>query len=220
MTIGTGTALQYLTNRFAGQLVLYSAELAEVLGKSERALGHLIARGSLPFKTKKLGGRICVDVFQVAEWLSSHEELEPTYASIKSSRTTTMLEHSGSGRRSVADKLLKMRLEAASTLRRFSDSNLDELAFIYELAGCLEQSAATGLVESHHWSVKVHFSGRFSQCSEPFSDFGEALQSAELFKDTDDASSIAIYWGQQCKWIACQLTPGDWVQLLDKVTDQ
>ena len=77
MTIGTGTALQYLTNRFAGQLVLYSAELAEVLGKSERALGHLIARGSLPFKTKKLGGRICVDVFQVAERPSSHEELSP-----------------------------------------------------------------------------------------------------------------------------------------------
>lgn len=224
MTSGIGTALEYLTNRFAGQLVLYSAELAEVLGKSERALEHLIARGSLPFKMKKLGGRTCVDVFQVAKWLSSNDEFEAhestTHEVAKSSRPTTALDHSGSGRRSVADKLLKMRLEAASSLRRYSGSNVDELAFIYELAGCLEQSAASGLLERHHWSVKVHFPGRFSQCSEPFSDFGEALQSAELSKNTDGASSIAIYWGRQCKWIACQLTPGDWVQLLDKVTGQ
>ncbi len=49
----------------------YAQDLARVLGRIEKALAHLIARAQLPFGMKTVGGRKCLDFFQVAEWRAS-----------------------------------------------------------------------------------------------------------------------------------------------------
>lgn len=64
----------HLQSQFSGQLVLYVDDIAKVLGKSDKAISNLIARKGLPFKIKTVGGLRCVDIFQVAQWLSSVEE--------------------------------------------------------------------------------------------------------------------------------------------------
>jgi hypothetical protein len=66
--------LQHLTSQFPGQLVLYVRDIATILGKSEKAVESLIARDGLPFRLKSLGGRRCVDIFQVAEWLALEDD--------------------------------------------------------------------------------------------------------------------------------------------------
>src|SRR5450756_1291023 len=66
--------IAHLQSQFSGQLVLYVDDIAKVLGKSDKAISNLIARKGLPFKIKTVGGLRCVDIFQVAQWLSSVEE--------------------------------------------------------------------------------------------------------------------------------------------------
>lgn len=63
--------LAYLQSQFPGRLVLYVDDLALILGKSNVAIRHLIERKRLPFQVKNLGGHLCVDIFQVAQWLFS-----------------------------------------------------------------------------------------------------------------------------------------------------
>ena len=68
--------LNHLQNQFSGQLVLYVDDIAKVLGKSDKAISNLIARDALPFKVKTVGGCLrCIDIFQVAQWLSSDQDL-------------------------------------------------------------------------------------------------------------------------------------------------
>jgi hypothetical protein len=55
--------------------VLYVADIAKILGKSDKAISNLMARKSLPFQVKTVGRARCVDVYQVAQWLSSDTSL-------------------------------------------------------------------------------------------------------------------------------------------------
>ena len=75
--------LEHLRAQFKDQLVLYADDLAKILDKSEKAVQQLISRGSLPFQVKTIGGRKCVDIFQVAKWLASEldtaDELAPSH---------------------------------------------------------------------------------------------------------------------------------------------
>ena len=77
-----GLVLEHLRAQFKEQMVLYAGDLAKILNKSEKAVQQLISRGSLPFQVKSIGGRKCVDIFQVAKWLASDldapEELNPS----------------------------------------------------------------------------------------------------------------------------------------------
>jgi hypothetical protein len=63
--------LNHLQNQFSGSLVLYVDDIAKILGKSEKAVANLIARDALPFKVKTVGGKRCVDIFQIAQWFCS-----------------------------------------------------------------------------------------------------------------------------------------------------
>lgn len=63
--------LNHLQSQFPGQMVLYVEDIAKILGKSEKALQHLISRDALPFNVKMLGGKRCLDIFHVAQWLAS-----------------------------------------------------------------------------------------------------------------------------------------------------
>lgn len=84
--------LAHLHGLFPDRLVLYAEDLAQVLGKSRKAVTHLLSQDDLPFKVKRLGSERCIDIFQVAEWLASDAEVaeavsapEPTLSTIVSS---------------------------------------------------------------------------------------------------------------------------------------
>jgi|GEM_PF-2328180 len=67
--------LAYLQGMFPDRLVLYAEDLAQVLGKSRKAVTHLLSQDDLPFKVKRLGSERCIDIFQVAEWLASDADV-------------------------------------------------------------------------------------------------------------------------------------------------
>lgn len=146
--------LDYLQLRFAGQLVLYVDDMAVVLGKSEKAIANLIARKALPFKVKTVGGLRCVDIFQVAQWLSSDEdmaadsiaaEVSPTPSKLKpkSAKPVKLIQLQESvpaeappvltGK--LAAKLLSMRPGQTAALGRFVHSlrNIDDVVFMNDV---------------------------------------------------------------------------------------
>jgi hypothetical protein len=219
-------ALAYLTKRFSGQLVLYSSELAEVLGKSERALENLIARDTFPFVIQKVGGQNCVDVFQVATWLtrnlkpadSAQDDSEEKSVRTKSARTASGSKKT-SGRSSLSGKLAKLRFEAAGVMRRFavSSDDADEQGYFRELAGFLEQQFISDddLQNSkNRWVVQVTYENASTRFLPSVVSLKLAIAKATELKSTT-ATSIGIHKDGTCVWVACQLTQGNWSQLLD-----
>ncbi len=69
-------ALAHLKVEYPGQLVLYCRDLARILSRSELSVSRLLDRGQLPFKVKKVGRERCVDIFQVAAWLTAGADEE------------------------------------------------------------------------------------------------------------------------------------------------
>lgn len=68
--------LSDLRVQFGKQSVLYAEDLADLLGKSKEAVLALHGRNSLPFPVKKIGGRIGVSIFDVADYLSDSEKVQ------------------------------------------------------------------------------------------------------------------------------------------------
>lgn len=164
--------LTQLQAQFPDRLVLYAPDIARVLGKSEKALGHLIARGQLPFPLKKLGGKHCVSLHHVAEWLESTEDPKPVPFSKPPERTTRR--RSSGTRSGIGARLMEMRLEAARVL-------LAGDVFSAEVAEALSRGTAAGaLVVSLRCWRKA----------------GERLVSAQLRMAIDDESDAkaVIAW--------------------------
>lgn len=67
------TILADLREQFGRKKVLYSEDMAELLGKSEQALANLKHRGGLPLPIKMVGGRPAASIYDVADWLASDE---------------------------------------------------------------------------------------------------------------------------------------------------
>lgn len=130
--------LDYLAQLFPGQLVLYAPELSVVLGKTEKALRNLISRGMLPFQLKKLGGRNCVDIIAVAQWLASEDEDVPTDSSVTSATQKKAAGKSAArprkGRGRVGHQVKDAYYEALTNLSRRSLILSDaEAEFVNEL---------------------------------------------------------------------------------------
>lgn len=143
--------LTHLQNQFSGQSVLYVDDIAKVLGKSEKAVSNLITRDALPFKVKVVGGLRCTDIFQVAQWLVSDQDMaqeclvadvrppspEVKSRSVKPPRVTkgqkTPLSNAApvlTGK--VAAMLLAKRHDQATAMGRFVHGlrNIDDLVFM------------------------------------------------------------------------------------------
>lgn len=82
--------LNLLTNRFPDQMVLYLDDIVKVLSTTKRAVEGLIQRKSFPFETRKIGGRVCVDILQVARYLAGEQmgesSIPPPVATAKPKR--------------------------------------------------------------------------------------------------------------------------------------
>src|SRR5664279_787354 len=143
--------LNYIQNQFSGQLVLYVDDMAKLLGKSDKAIAELIARDTLPFKVKTVGRQRCVDIFQVAQWMSSYEDQSMESVSAKSKASPSKLKPRPGRAAQVqapgpsivapgltghaAAKLLKMRHSQATDLGRFvyELESQEEMAFMNEV---------------------------------------------------------------------------------------
>ena len=168
--------LEHLQAQFPGQLVLYAADLATVLGKSEKALGHLIARGQLPFPIKKLGGRHCVALHHVAEWLASTDDSEPAPAPVIVNKPKAPSRRSGA-RSGIGARLMEMRIEAARVLLLSDD----------EFAAAVANGLASGAV-----------AGELVVRLKAWRQLGERLVSSELRVALDDEreARAVIAWAQ------------------------
>lgn len=156
--------LRYLQLRYNGQLVLYSGQIAEVLGRSEKALANLRERGTFPFRTKVLGGRMCVDIFQIAEWVATHDEdfmsaLQTADSETCSTATPIRPTNSRqSNRKGLGAKLMQMRYESARSIGRYlgAAANTLEADFLCEIAANLAIDGATQsdslIVEAVWWN--------------------------------------------------------------------
>lgn len=142
--------LNHLQSQFSGQLVLYVDDIAKVLGKSDKAISNLIARDALPFNVKTVGGLRCVDIFQVAQWLSSDEDMAKQGVGVQAKPTPPKLESkpvkptkltkvqeqaapAPTGK--VAAMLLKMRHSHAAAMGRFVHGlrSIDDVVFMNEV---------------------------------------------------------------------------------------
>lgn len=158
----SSVVLKHLQNQFPGQLVLYVADIATVLGKSDKAISNLIARDALPFKVKTVGGKRCTDIFQVAQWLSSDQDMaqesvvvnaRPSPSKVKSTsvkptKLTKVQEQFPSNAApaltgKVAAMLLKMRHGQTIAMGRFVHGlrNVDDVVFMNEVMEKLFYSA-------------------------------------------------------------------------------
>lgn len=165
--------LAHLQSLYPGQLVLYVDDIAKILGSSDRAIDHLIARDRLPFKVKKVGGQRCVDIFQIAQWLADDSVLEEgpgTDSSEKEKPKVQAKARAGSKRKpsemtvssavpsltgNLAAELLKMRHQSASLMGRFVHQlkNNDEFLFMHEVLEKLFY-AADHLLDAYCVTVK------------------------------------------------------------------
>lgn len=120
-----------LQRRFGAQLVLYPADLALIFGESEKALTNLMSRNALPFEVKWLGGRRCVDIYQIARWLAEDDaapkpEVDDTLVANAGTRAIPAPKKFGQAsipapaRSKMADQIIRMRHEQASSLSQFN----------------------------------------------------------------------------------------------------
>ena len=168
--------LNHLQNQFSGSMVLYVDDIAKILGKSDKAVSNLIARDALPFRVKTVGGKRCVDIFQIAQWFSSDVDMaqECVAPTAETSRPKVNTEHRTSVRPirpiklaqahkqpssterpaltgTMAAAILKMRHAQSASIGRFIHGlpNDDEVAFMWEVMEKLfsnDDNPSTGYV--------------------------------------------------------------------------
>jgi len=137
-------ALTHLKDQFPGRAVLYVNDLAQVLGKSESALSHLLTRHELPFQVRKVGRERCVDIFQVAQWLSgamdSKNPPEKPTAGVKAPSPKTKSASKGVELLTpMMASILNSRHDAPQALARFASelTDPDGRCFMTEVAAQL-----------------------------------------------------------------------------------
>lgn len=143
-------ALADLRSQFPGQFVLYGADLAKILGRSDRALEHLIDRDRLHFKVKTVGGRHCVDIYQVAQWLATDKDevqipvQQDAWPKVRRPKPWPVASHGATTPNigwptrltgNMAGALLSARKSRADAMERFlcGLTDRDELAFMGEV---------------------------------------------------------------------------------------
>ena len=158
--------LKLLQSQYPGRVVLYADDIATILGKTKRSLDGLIARDGLPFRIKKLNGRWCTGILDVASWLSADNEAEippaSTSAPARKRKVPPVAPSSPPrGRVSFAAELRKMRLARSfqTICNKLSllDSD-DEREFVAEMFQSALPAAILmpdSFVETDHWSFEV-----------------------------------------------------------------
>lgn len=75
--MGPELVLKDLREQFGQRSVLYSEDIAALLGKSVAAVDSLRSRGGFPLPVIQVGGRPAVSIHAVADWLSGETAATP-----------------------------------------------------------------------------------------------------------------------------------------------
>jgi hypothetical protein len=139
--------LAHLQGQFPGRLVLYVADIATILNKSEKAVANLITRDGLPFQIKVVGRLRCVDIFQVAQWLSTGSELIEEAVAVEAKPAAAVPPVKSPAKRAYSQielAILQSRQGIAATLARFAHQMADsiEKSFIQDVARNIAFDAA------------------------------------------------------------------------------
>ena len=201
--MSSSEVISHLQTQFSGQMVLYVDDIAQVLGRSEKAIAHLISRKKLPFEVKMVGGLKCVDIFQVAHWLSSKAELKstdlemlptaaPASVKVKSKRPKASAPDKLAEPASkepltglMAAEILRSRHKFKAPMQRFVAGlrNSDEVAFMQEVQEKLFYSANL-LASSYVVSIrKLAPLGYKLQCEETIKSFESEDQACDFLVD-------------------------------------
>ena len=201
--MSSSEVISHLQTQFSGQMVLYVDDIAQVLGRSEKAIAHLISRKKLPFEVKMVGGLKCVDIFQVAHWLSSKAELMSTDLEMLPTEAPASLKAKSKRPKSsapdkpaepvskepltglMAAEILRSRHKFKAPMQRFVSGlrNPDEVAFMQEVQEELFYSASL-LASSYVVSIrKLAPLGYKLQCEETIRSFGSEDQACDFLVD-------------------------------------
>ena len=235
LTVTYEQVLQYIQAQYPGQLVLYAADLATIFGNTKKGLAGLAARKTLPFEVKTFGGRKCVDIFQVAQWLSTdvdefasasqqtgrrQKARGPSPQAPESSKRPTK-----GSKSSIGARILEMRQEAARAMSRIAAlcEDSEEAQFLSEFSeGLLSQPelpvATWRLLFRHGRGVDGPHS---EETVEGVVEIGDALdQLIALWKNearTDVAfGDIEVVLGKRAVFVAYCSDGSDWVVVCDK----
>jgi len=186
----TAQIVASLKNQFFGASVLYAKDLAVVLGKSEKAVSNLISRNSLPFKVKILGGRRCVNIYEVAQWLCADESSPQEVTALpKQGRVPRVKDRSQFDEGSIAvtpgtmtDRIRQMRHDHLVATMRWIGSLLDsdEKLFMLEVIethfyshGELESSYKVSVrkIAPSGYKLRGHDEVKYFQSESQASDF-------------------------------------------------
>ncbi|NMF98960.1 hypothetical protein GPA27_16395 [Aromatoleum toluolicum] len=233
--VNTDQVLQHLQAQYPGQFVLYAPDLAKILGKSEKALAHLITRGQLPFHVKSLGGRKCVDIYQVAQWLAADAGAEDTPEPNKPGSTPRKprpKSASGAGqpgkkagKSTIGARLMEMRYSAAMAVSRWAGAGPgdDEVRFCHELADALlnlpGRTAATLSANCTRWRPHGHLSMR-EELKTSLDGADGVRQFIQLCKEEArgcTAATLAVRRGRNLMYRAHYLPDTGWTVLVDEV---
>lgn len=68
--------LKDLREQFGQKTVLYSDDIATLLGRDHRVVKTLLKANSLPIAVKKVGQQLGVSIYEVAEWLAKSDSFQ------------------------------------------------------------------------------------------------------------------------------------------------
>lgn len=68
--------LKDLREQFGQKTVLYSDDIATLLGQDHRVVKTLLKANSLPIAVKKVGKQLGVSIYEVAEWLAKSDSFQ------------------------------------------------------------------------------------------------------------------------------------------------
>jgi hypothetical protein len=115
--------LKDLREQFGKKSLLYSEDIASLLGRDHRVVKTLLKANSLPIAVKKVGNQLGVSIYEVAEWLAKSESFQAN--NVK--KTEKQVKAPSRARASLGKSLLALKMQ------------IDFLTEIYIEVGDLDQ---------------------------------------------------------------------------------
>ena len=83
--MNTDSILEDLRKTFGKQSILYAEDIAKLLGSDHRVVKSLEAKQAIPLPMKKVGNKVGVSIYAVADWLASSDKpsASPRKTSVK-----------------------------------------------------------------------------------------------------------------------------------------
>lgn len=123
-----------LKSQFPGRFTLNIDEVAAALHKSKQALASMVHRGTFPLPVLKVGNRVAVSIYHMAEFLATGNVSPPQPAAIKASAATKIIEEAKQRRRKRGQYDWMVSFRTALDFQEGVYSALEKLRILEELS--------------------------------------------------------------------------------------